>query len=121
MTTQKPVERSVFLPLLAAAALCVAALPSFAETDIYGNEVVTYTEGGVQKTYKFWVSGTKAEIATKDESAESSSSSAALATGTYSTPTAEPISLEARFRTWLESVGIALRSDLLKGLLMIIK
>ena len=107
-----------------ALAVAVAAMVSqgaVAETDVYGNEIFQYTEGGVQKTYKFWVSGTKAEIATKDESAESSSSSAALATGTYSTPTAEPISLEARFRTWLESVGIALRSDLLKGLLMIIK
>jgi len=106
---------------VAFAAIAAVAMPTFAATDVYGNEIVTYTEGGVQKTYQFWVSGTKAEIATKDESAESSSSSAALATGTYSTPTAEPISLEARFRTWLESVGIALRSDLLKGLLMIIK
>ena len=106
---------------LAVAVSLMVSLSAFAETDIYGNEIVTYTEGGMQKTYKFWVSGEKAEVATKNESAESSSSSASLATGTYSTPAAEPIALEARFRTWLESVGIALRSDLRKGLMLVIR
>ena len=116
MTTRKP-ARWIWAVTIAA----MVSLSAFAETDVYGNEIVTYTEGGVQKTYQFWVSGTKAEIATKNYSDESPSSAVSLETGTYSTPTAGPISLEARFRTWLESVGIALRSDLLKGLLMIIK
>ena len=103
------------------AALVALALPLFADTDVYGNEIVTYTEGGVQKTYQFWVSGTKAEIATKNESGELPSSSSSLATGTYSTPSAEPISLEARFRTWLKSLGTSLRSDKLGGFLMIVR
>ena len=106
---------------LVVAVSLMASLSAFAETDIYGNEVVTYTEGGVQKTYKFWVSGTKAEIATKNYSAESSSDNAALATGTYSTPAAEPISLEARFRTWLESIGTSLNSTLFRGLMLMIR
>ena len=103
------------------AAVAVVALPAFAATDVYGNEIVTYTEGGVQKTYQFWVSGTEAEIATKNDSDKSSSSSSALVTGTYSTPSAEPISLEARFRTWLKSLGTSLRSDKLGGFLMIVR
>ena len=106
---------------VAFAALAAVAMPTFAATDVYGNATVTYTEGGVQKTYQFWVSGTKAEIATKNYSDESPSSAVSLETGTYSTPTAEPISLEARFRTWLESVGTALRSDVLRGILLIIR
>ena len=106
---------------VALAAIAAVAMPTFADTDVYGNEIVTYTEGGVQKTYQFWVSGTKAEIATKNYSDESPSSAVSLETGTYSTPTAEPISLEARFRTWLESVGTALRSDVLRGFLLLIR
>lgn len=96
---------------VALAAIAAVAMPTFADTDVYGNEIVTYTEGGVQKTYQFWVSGTKAEIATKNYSDESPSSAVSLETGTYSTPTAEPISLEARFRTWLESIGTSLISS----------
>ena len=107
--------------LIAVSALCAAALPSLADTDIYGNEIFSYTEGGVQKTYKFWVSGTKAEIATKNDSAESSSSSASLATGTYSTPAAQPIALEARFRTWLESMGTSINSTLMRGFRLIFR
>ena len=106
---------------VAFAALAAVAMPTFAATDVYGNEIVTYTEGGVQKTYQFWVSGTKAEIATKARSSSSASSCTALATGTYSKPAAQPISLEARFRTWLKSVGTALRSDVLRGFLLLIR
>ncbi len=39
-----------------------------------------------------------------------SSTATTLMTGTLSLPAAEPSSLEARFRTWLESIGIALKS-----------
>lgn len=105
----------------AAAVLVAVALPTLADTDVYGNEIVTYTEDGVQKTYQFWVSGAKAEIATKNESDEASSSSPSLVTGTYSTPSAESISLEARFRTWLESLGTSLRSNALRGIMMIFR
>lgn len=49
--------------LIAAFALAALVLQSFAETDVYGNEIFQYTEGGAQKTYQFWVSGEKAEDA----------------------------------------------------------
>ena len=102
--------------------LVALALPSFADTDVYGNEInPTNPKTGETIEYRFWVSGTKAEIATKSNSVELSSPNTSLATGTYSTPAAEPIALEARFRTWLESVGIALRSDLRKGLMLMIR
>ena len=39
-----------------------------------------------------------------------SSTATSLTTGTLSLPAAEPSSLEARFRTWLESLGTALKS-----------
>ena len=39
-----------------------------------------------------------------------SSPAVAFVSGTLSTPAAEAVSLEARFRTWLESLGIALKS-----------
>ena len=39
-----------------------------------------------------------------------SSTASPLTTGTLSLPAAEPSSLEARFRTWLESLGTALKS-----------
>lgn len=107
------------LMTIGTAAFAAAALPTFAATDIYGNEIKTYTEDGVQKTYQFWVSGTKAEIATKNGSGETTSSNASLATGTYSTPATEPISLEARFRTWLESIGTSIESSPLGFLLMV--
>ena len=55
--------RKTLTMMTAIAAVGVASLPSFAETDVYGNEIRTYTEGGVQKTYQFWVSGEKAEEA----------------------------------------------------------
>ena len=103
------------LVMLVTAAAAAMTWPSLAETDVYGNEILTYTEDGVQKTYQFWVSGTKAEIATKVGSSESASPNMSLATGTYSTPATEPISLEARFRTWFESVGTSLNSTLMRG------
>jgi len=104
---------------VAFAAVAAVALPAFADTDVYGNEINPVNPStGETIVYQFWVSGTKAEIATKNDSRESSSSSSSLVTGTYSTPTTEPISLEARFRTWLESLGRSLRSDRLRGFMM---
>lgn len=35
------------------------------DTDVYGNAIKTYTENEIQKTYRFWVSGDMAEVATK--------------------------------------------------------
>ena len=96
------------------AALAAVALSSFADADVYGNEIIAYTEGGVQKTYQFWVSGTKAEIATKNGVGELASSGASLATGTYSTPAAA-MPLEARYRSWLESDGANFESTKFKG------
>ena len=102
------------LTMMIGAAALATALPTLADTDVYGNEIFTYTEGGVQKTYQFWVSGTKAEIATKNGSGEAASSNASLATGTYSTPAAAS-PLEARYRTWLESDGTTVYSTKFKG------
>ena len=55
--------RKTLTMMAAIAAVGVATLPASAETDVYDNEIKTYTEGGVQKTYQFWVSGEKAEDA----------------------------------------------------------
>ena len=101
--------------LLAAVAACaLMSLSVNAETDIYGNEIKE-VDG---KTYKFWVSGTKAEVAALSSSSHYSSTSRSLCSGTFSTPSAEPIALEARFRTWFESLGTALRSDKFKGFIL---
>ena len=106
--------------LVVAVALMVS-LGAMAETDIYGNEINPIDpKTGETIEYRFWVSGTKAEIATRNGSGESASSSAALATGTYSTPTAAA-SIEARFRTWLESIGTSINSTLFRGLMLMIR
>lgn len=100
--------------------LVALALPSFADTDVYGNEInPTDPKTGEPVEYRFWVSGDKAEVATKTRSSSSASSCTALATGTYSTPAAQPIALEARFRTWLESIGTSIESSPLGFLLII--
>ena len=46
------------------------------------------------------------------------SSSTSLTTGTQSLPAAEPSSLEARFRTWLESIGTALKSTKFRSIVI---
>lgn len=107
-TQNKPGKRHACRFIAALVALA-AFSPLHAETDIYGNEVFTYTEDGVTKTYKFWVSGTKAEIATSSNSNPAVSAGTALATATRSGRSTAS-SLEARFRTWLESLGTALKS-----------
>jgi len=106
--------------IAAFAVLAASAFMSFsanAATDIYGNEIKE-VDG---KTYQFWVSGTKAEVATFAESSPAPSMSGSLCSGTLSAPSQQAISLEARFRTWLESLGTALRSDQLRGFLLILR
>lgn len=49
------------LAIMGAAATFVAC----GDTDVYGNAIKTYTENGNQITYRFWVSGDMAEVATK--------------------------------------------------------
>ena len=46
------------------------------------------------------------------------SSSTSLTTGTLSLPAAESSSLETRFRTWLESVGTALKSTKFRSIVI---
>ena len=67
-------------------------------------------------TYTFIVSGYPAA----NESYAAVSTGTALVTATRNERSAAS-SIEARFRTWLESVGIALRSDLFKGLMLMIR
>ena len=70
-------------------------------------------------TYQFIISGDPVAAATVDSCAVASAATP-LATGTYSTFTvAAP--LEARYRTWDESDGIALRSDKYRGMILIIR
>lgn len=102
--------------LAAVAASAVMSLSANAETDIYGNEIKE-VDG---QTYQFWVSGTKAEVATFANSSLASSSSGPICSGTLSTPSQEAISLEARFRTWFSSLGAALRSDKWLGTFLIV-
>lgn len=59
---------------LAVAGLAAAVLspPTLvADTDIYGNDII-YESDGVTVKYKFWVSGTKAEVASSARSATAS-------------------------------------------------
>lgn len=82
MTTEKV--------LIAAAAICAAAVPSLSQAD----------------TYRFFVSGYPAA----NERYVTTSSGTSLETATRAKQTAaQP--LEARCRTWIETNGIALRSD----------
>ena len=75
--------------LSAAAVLCIATTAS-ADTDICGNEIRTYTEDGVSKTYQFIVSGDPRPESVSSADSQSTMSDAAT--------------LDARFRTWLESL-----------------
>ena len=70
----------------------------------------------VGDTYQFIISGYPAANA----SYASSSSGTALVTSTGTAPTAAA-PLEARYRTWDESDGIALRSDRFVGTVFIFK
>ena len=94
----------------AGTALCLvlALFPNsaLADTDVYGNEIKTYTESGVQKTYQFWVSGEKAEDASL---ARKSSNSYTYAS-----------SLEARSKSVLSVCG-KVASTVWTGLLLFIR
>ena len=67
-------------------------------------------------TYQFIVSGYPAE----NENYAAASSGTALVTSTHAVPTAVQ-ALEARYRTWGESDGIALRSDKLRIMMVVIR
>ena len=88
---------------IAFAAAAAAAVPALAGAD----------------GYKFIISGDPVAAAV-ERSCSAPSSATALVTGTLSTP-AEASSLEARYRTWDGSDGIALRSDKHHGFMLIVK
>ena len=67
-------------------------------------------------TYQFIVSGYPAT----NESYPAASAGTALVTATRAVPTAAQ-ALEARFRTWGESDGIALRSDKFRGMILTVR
>jgi len=70
-------------------------------------------------TYQFIISGDPAAAATADSHSVASTATS-LETATRSGGSAAS-ALEARYRTWDESDGIALRSDKYRGLLIIVK
>lgn len=103
----------------AACALSVALpLAMFAETDICGNEVREYTEGGVTKTYKFISSGdprinigsAAVSAASHARTSTADESGVALASSTHSLA-ASSQKLEGRYFTEFFSEGTALQSD----------
>ncbi len=106
--------------ILAAALAAASPLALSGETDVYGNEIFTYTEGGVQKTYRFWVSGDKVEDATLGSSSALPSSGASFATGALTKPSAETLPIEARFRTWMYSPGTDIDSTKFCGSILIV-
>ena len=69
--------------------------------------------------YQFIISGDPVAAATVDSSTAVSSGTS-LVTGTLATPAAAA-SLEARYRTWDESDGIALRSDEFKAMVIFLR
>ena len=99
--------------IAAAAVLCCTATIAMAS----GNTVFTGSGLDGCSTYDEW----------KAEQVESTSSSASgvaasFDAGGYTTGvSATYIALEARFRTWLASAGRALRSDAVKGLMVIFR
>ena len=103
-----------------AACILSVALPlaMLAETDVRGNEIRDYVEGGVTKTYKFISSGdprinvgvaavsaaSNARTSTADESGiELASSTRSLVTSSQE--------LEGRYFTLFPSEGTSLRTD----------
>ena len=69
--------------------------------------------------YQFIISGDPVAAATEG-CRVAASSGTSLVTGTLTAPTAAD-SLEARYRTWYESDGTALRSDKPRGMTICIK
>ena len=81
--------------------------------------VVALSPSLADESYRFIISGDPVAAASADSS-ESASSGTALVTGTLSSPSSLA-SLEARYRTWDESDGIALRSDKFVSTIIIVK
>ncbi len=69
--------------------------------------------------YQFIISGDPVAAASVGSKAVASPGTS-LVTGTLTAPTGA-VSLEARYRTWYESDGTALRSDKANGLILFIK
>ena len=69
--------------------------------------------------YQFIISGDPVAAASVGSKAVASPGTS-LVTGSLTRPT-EAASLEARYRTWYESAGIALRSDKAHGFILVIK
>ena len=112
-----------------ALALSVALpLAILAETDICGNEVKSYTEGGVTKTYKFISAGdpridvgaAAVSAASHARSSTSDEAGVALASSTRSLVSA-PQELEGRYFSELFSDGTSLQSDKFPALMIIFK
>lgn len=95
--------RSAVLACCMLSPLLADSFPSD-RTDANGNTIFTNSAGKV--TYQFLVSGYPA--ANECKSFETDASSLETSTRTKSTAAS---SLEARYRTWMDSDGIALRSD----------
>ena len=118
------------MKMLGWACAIMAALPLAisAETDVCGNEVRTYVEDGVTKTYKFISAGdprinigeaavfaaSHARTSTTDESG------VALASSTRSLVSASQ-ELEGRYLTEYYSYGTALQSDKFPAIVIIVK
>lgn len=69
--------------------------------------------------YQFIISGDPVAAASAGSRAVASPGTS-LVTGTLTTPTGA-VSLEARYRTWYESAGIALRSDKAHGFIFVVR
>jgi len=127
---QATAPRREFLPYRHVYMLAVVAIVSLApqisvgdgewmptgEADIYGNAILTNTVDNA--TYQFLVSGNPEAVAT-EKSNSLPSSGTSFASGTISIPTSA-ISVEARYRTWLESAGTDVDSTKFCGSVIIV-
>jgi len=108
----------------------LAALPLAisAETDICGNEVKSYVEGGVTKTYKFISAGdprinigaAAVSAASHARTSTADESGVALASSTHSLVSASQ-ELEGRYFTEYYSFGTALQSSKFPAMVIILK
>ena len=102
----------------ACALSAVVPLAMLAETDVCGNEIRSYVEDGVTKTYKFISSGdprinigaAAVSAASNARSSTADESGIELASSTRSLVTSSQ-ALEGRYFTLSPSAGTALRSD----------
>ena len=113
---------------LACAVLAALPLAICAETDICGNEVRTYVEGGVTKTYKFISAGdprinigaAAVSAASHARTSTTDESGVALASSKHSLASASQ-ELEGRYFTEYYSFGTALQSDKFPAMVIILK